>query len=199
MTLPNKLTMGRLVLALVTFSLLWMRTAASYDAAFVACAFAVATDWVDGWLARRRGEVSAFGAMADPLADKVLVIGVLVALMRDPNVFIPAWAVFVIIVRELLIGGLRGLAALQRTLIPADRSGKWKMAAQSCVVLALIALAAARARGVLPGAEPRDPLSGSLAALAAVVSLLSGIQYLYNGRNVLYGSWDAQKGGRPRE
>ncbi len=193
MTLPNKVTLGRLALALVTFACLWLKRPELYLAAFVFCAVAVATDWVDGWLARTRGETSAFGAILDPLADKVLVIGVLLAFVRDPHVDIPHWAVFLIIVRELLIGGFRGLAALQRVVIAADRGGKWKMGVQSAAILILIALAAARNRGLLPPPEPGDPFSWSLTVLALAVSLLSGAQYLYNGRELLRRSWNAQR------
>lgn len=193
MTLPNKVTVGRLLLALVTFACLWSQRPALYLAAFWFCAVAVATDWVDGWLARRRGEVSPFGAMADPLADKVLVIGCLTAFVRDPHVEVPAWTVFLIVVRELLIGGLRGLAALQGVLISADRGGKWKMGVQSAAVLLLLALVAGRSRGWLPPAEAGDPAAWALSVLAAAVALWSGANYLYNGRQVLRRSWSVQE------
>ncbi|MBI3296886.1 MAG: CDP-diacylglycerol--glycerol-3-phosphate 3-phosphatidyltransferase [Elusimicrobia bacterium] len=193
MTLPNKVTVARLGLALVTFACLWSQRPNLYIAAFVFCAIAVATDWVDGWLARRRGETSPFGAVVDPLADKVLIIGCLIAFVRDPNVEVPSWVVFLIIVRELLIGGLRGLAALQGVLIAADRGGKWKMGVQSAVVLILLALTAGRSRGILPAPERGDPESWALSALALAVSLWSGAVYFYNGRQVLRRSWNVQK------
>lgn len=193
MTLPNKVTLARLALALVTFACLWSQRPMLYVAAFVFCAVAVATDWVDGWLARRRGEISAFGAIADPLADKVLIIGCLIAFVRDPHVEVPVWAVFLIIVRELIIGGLRGLAALQGVLIAADRGGKWKMGVQSAVVLILLALVAGRSYGILPHADRDDPESWVLSAIAVAASLWSGGIYLYNGRHVLRRSWNVQK------
>lgn len=195
MTLPNKVTLGRLALALVTFACLWSQRPALYVAAFWFCALAVATDWVDGWLARRRGEVSPFGAIADPLADKVLIIGCLMAFVRDPHVEVPNWTVFVIIVRELLIGGLRGLAALQGTLIAADRGGKWKMGVQSAAVLILLALVVGRSRAWLPPAESGDPPAEILSILAVLVSLWSGAVYFYNGRQVLRRSWSVQRKG----
>ncbi|MBI5597833.1 MAG: CDP-diacylglycerol--glycerol-3-phosphate 3-phosphatidyltransferase [Elusimicrobia bacterium] len=193
MTLPNKVTLGRLFLALVTFACLWAQRPELYLAAFVFCAFAVATDWVDGWLARRRGEVSPFGAVADPLADKVLIIGCLIAFVRDPHVEVPSWAVFIVIVRELLIGGLRGLAALQGTLISADQGGKWKMGIQSACVLILIALVVGRSRGLLSMHEAGDPEAWTLAVLCAFVSVWSGLVYFYNGRQVLRRSWSVEK------
>lgn len=193
MTLPNKVTVGRLFLAVVTFGCLWAQREELYLAAFVFCAFAVATDWVDGWLARRRGEISPFGAVADPLADKVLIIGCLIAFVRDPHVEVPSWAVFVVIVRELLIGGLRGLAALQGTLISADQGGKWKMGIQSACVLILIALVVGRSRGLLSVGEAGDPEAWTLAVVSAFVSVWSGLVYFYNGRQVLRRSWSVQK------
>lgn len=197
MTLPNKVTLGRLLLALVTFACLWSQRPALYVAAFWFCAVAVATDWVDGWLARRRGETSPFGAIADPLADKVLVIGCLMAFVRDPHVEVPSWTVFLIIVRELLIGGLRGLAALQGVLISADRGGKWKMGVQSAAVLILLALVVGRSRAWLPSAEAGDPPAWALSVIAVFVSLWSGAVYLYNGRQVLRRSWSVQRPEAP--
>ena len=105
------------------------------------------------------------------------------AFVRDPRRG-PARTVFVIIVRELLISGLRRLAALQGTLIAADRGGKWKMGVRNAAVLILLALVVGRSRGWLPPAEPGDPPAWVLSILAVLVSVWSGGIYFYNGRQV---------------
>ena len=100
---------------------------------------------------------------------------------------------FVIIVRELLIGGLRGLAALQGTLIAADRGGKWKMGVRNAAVPSSTALVVGRSRGWLPPAEPGDPPAWVLSILAVLVSVWSGGIYFYNGRQVPRRSWSVQR------
>ncbi|HBL18804.1 MAG: CDP-diacylglycerol--glycerol-3-phosphate 3-phosphatidyltransferase [Elusimicrobia bacterium GWA2_69_24] len=191
MTFANKLTLGRVVLALLTFGCLWVRSPALYAAALVFYALAAITDWVDGWIARRTHSVSPFGVLADPIADKILIIGALIAFVRDPLVDVPSWAVFIIIVRELLIGGIRALAALQGVVIAADRGGKWKMAVQSVSVLFIILLLVWRTQGGAEAAPWLDRLPYPLTVLSMVVSLLSGGQYAYNARHMIRKSWNA--------
>ena len=103
---------------------------------------AMATDWLDGRIARRRGTTSSLGSLLDPIADKVLVLAVLVMLIED-GVW-PAWMVAAIVARELLISGLR-LAAIERGVVIAARDlGKLKTWAQA-VAAALGGFAAAGA------------------------------------------------------
>src|ERR671934_2026102 len=92
-------------------------------------AVAMATDWFDGRIARRRGRSSALGTLLDPVADKLLVLSVLVVLI-DQDVF-PAWMVAAVVAREFLVSGLR-LAALERGVVLAARDlGKLKTWAQA--------------------------------------------------------------------
>src|SRR5579863_5505852 len=100
---------------------------------FAAVLFSAAglTDWVDGWIARKTRTTSAFGAFADPLADKLLVVAALVAFLDVRELGIPAWVIFLTIARELIIGSLRSLAGVRGTVLAADRWGKWKMGVQT--------------------------------------------------------------------
>lgn len=192
MTLANKLTLARLFTALLTFACIWSEKPPLYAAALGLYLLATLTDWVDGYIARSTGSISPFGALADPIADKVLVIGALIAFVRIPEVSVPAWAVFLIIVRELIIGGLRALAAVQGVLLSADRWGKWKMAVQSVSVLVILLLLVLQSRLPLPGWTGRLPYG--LVVLSMVVSVLSGLQYLYSARGLLRKSWNAPRG-----
>ena len=196
MTLANKLTLARLALACVTFGCLWSGRPSAYAAGLAFYLLAIITDWVDGYVARRTRSVSPFGVMADPIADKVLIIGALIACVRIPELDIPHWAVFLIIVRELLIGGLRALAgSLRGAVLPADRGGKWKMGVQSVAVLLILLLLVARKTFHPDSVGALDGVESPLVVLSMIVSLLSGIQYVYAQRGLLRGSWNAPKGG----
>ncbi len=97
---------------------------------------AAATDWLDGYLARRRGQVSSLGVMLDPIADKLLISAAFIALVN--NQLAPAWAVVVIIGREFAVSGLRNVAAIEGVVIRASRMGKFKMLVQVITIALLI-------------------------------------------------------------
>src|SRR5258706_9385431 len=131
MTLANQLTLARACLGIVTFACLWADEPYYYPIALLLYVLGTITDWIDGYIARKTHSVSPFGAIADPIADKVLVIGALIAFLRIHQLRIPNWAVFLIVVRELVVGGLRTLAAIQGKILSAEQWGKWKMGVQS--------------------------------------------------------------------
>lgn len=187
MTLANRLTMLRVVLAGAVFLCLLADGAGAHALAFVLFLAAVVTDWLDGHLARKTGTTSPFGKVADPIADKILVIGTFIALIRTKELNIPLWALFIIIARELLIGGVRVLASTQGKVLSAERGGKVKMAVQSGAVLVLVGAVALNDRGWAPSwlLEASAPL----AALCALVSLSSLWNYLRQYRAMLEKSW----------
>src|SRR5918992_1287784 len=129
MNLPDQLTLARaLSVPLVVLLYAWELPNNEYWATAIFCV-AMATDWLDGRLARRRGTTSPLGSLLDPIADKVLVLAVLVMLLEDG--IWPAWMVAAIVARELLISGLR-LAAIERGVVLAARDlGKLKTWAQA--------------------------------------------------------------------
>ena len=94
------------------------------------------TDWLDGWFARRRGQVTTLGVLLDPIADKLLVCSALIALAfnRDAQ----AWIVILLVGRELAVSGLRSVAAAFGVIIPASRMGKYKTGAQVVAITMLI-------------------------------------------------------------
>lgn len=97
---------------------------------------AALTDYFDGWLARKRSEVTTLGILLDPIADKLLVSAALVSLVE--NHLAPAWAVCIIIGREFAVSGFRSIAASEGFAIPASRMGKLKMGTQVVAISLLI-------------------------------------------------------------
>jgi CDP-diacylglycerol--glycerol-3-phosphate 3-phosphatidyltransferase len=165
-TLPDGLTLGRA--AAVPFVVLlyaWNFSGHDYWATAVFCV-AMATDWFDGRIARSRGRASPLGSLLDPVADKILVLAVLVMLV-DVRV-VPGWMVAAIVVRELLVTGLR-LAALERGVVLRARDlGKLKTWSQA-VAAALGGFAAAGAW--------RDDVAWWGLLVAVVLTWISGLDY----------------------
>ncbi|WP_298271222.1 CDP-diacylglycerol--glycerol-3-phosphate 3-phosphatidyltransferase [Geobacter sp.] len=134
--LPNILTLLRIALIPVMAVLL---LSPSKDAGFWAAAvFAVAsiTDWLDGYLARRMGIVTIFGKFLDPIADKLMVMAALIMIL--PFGHVPAWMVLVILGREIIITGLRGIASSEGIVISASDLGKFKTIFQIVAILGLL-------------------------------------------------------------
>jgi CDP-diacylglycerol--glycerol-3-phosphate 3-phosphatidyltransferase len=124
LSLPNALTIIRvLAIPIILILLFYPGRICQLIAAFFFLMVAV-TDTVDGYFARRRGIVTTLGKFLDPLADKLLIVTALIALI--PAREIPAWMVIVIVGREIAVTGLRGIAASQDIIIPASALGKYK-------------------------------------------------------------------------
>lgn len=187
MTLANRLTMLRVVLAALVFVLLLADQSKAHLLAFVLFVAAIITDWLDGYYARKTGTTSPFGKVADPIADKILVIGTFIALIRTKELDLPLWAVFLIIARELLIGGVRVLASTQGKVLSAERGGKVKMAVQSVAVLILVGSVCLRDAGLAPAWLLKA--AGPLTILCAVIALSSLWTYLRQYRAMLEKSW----------
>lgn len=134
--IPNLLTYARVAMIPLVLWLLDRGTKRDAIFAAVVYALAAATDVVDGILARRLGVVSMIGQFLDPLADKLMVMATLVWLV--PLGKIPAWAVVVLLGRELSVTGLRSIASAQGLVIAAGQGGKQKTALQVVGILCLI-------------------------------------------------------------
>lgn len=143
MNLPNTLTIARIFLVPVLVSVLLTkfegRVVVGLPVELVAAAiFGIAslTDWLDGYLARRRQQVTTVGQILDPLADKLLISATLISLVQLD--LVQSWMVAVIIGREIAVTGLRNLAYSRGLPMPASGLGKLKMAAQVTAILLLI-------------------------------------------------------------
>ena len=129
--LPNVLSLFRVACVPLVIALLVAPTPTTRRVAAFLFLAASITDYLDGYLARRRGIVSTLGQFLDPLADKLLVAAVLVMLVALPaGPRVPAWIAAVIIARELAVTGLRAIAMQRGVAVPADELGKYKMLTQ---------------------------------------------------------------------
>jgi CDP-diacylglycerol---glycerol-3-phosphate 3-phosphatidyltransferase len=136
LNLPNMLTLGRVAaIPIVVVLLLFDTRATSFWAAAV---FGVAamTDWLDGWLARKWQVVTVLGKFLDPLADKLIVMAALIMLI--PLERVPAWAVFLVLARELVVTGLRSIASSEGIVISASDLGKYKTIFQMTAIPGLL-------------------------------------------------------------
>ena len=171
---PNALTFLRFLLVPVFIFTMTLEERHLWSTAvFVIASF---TDWLDGYLARRYNAHSTLGTLMDPLADKILVMAALILLAALPGPErIPAWIVIALLSREMIINGLRSLAALNHTVVPASKIAKhktgWTMAA---IVLLLVGN---------PFQVIDFHLLGMIALwVALAISIFSAIQYAYSLR-----------------
>ena len=191
MNLPNLLTLSRIPLMLIVIALLyptsetslpWIRTGA-----LVVFLFAALTDWLDGWLARKFGQVSEFGKFMDALSDKVLTLGMFISLLALDEIAL--WALFPILLilsREFLITGLRLVAAGRGKTLAAEKIGKLKTVIQlTCICLFLGKIAVEDDFTGIFAPELQENLiqilllSGRITLIAAtLITVISGIIYL---------------------
>jgi CDP-diacylglycerol---glycerol-3-phosphate 3-phosphatidyltransferase len=135
-TVPNLLTLFRILLIPVLAAALLSGIESGDIVAAIVFAVASFTDALDGWIARRNKDVTTFGKLMDPLADKLLVTSALVSLVALDR--LQAWVAMVIIAREFAVTGLRQLAMEHGEVIHASAWGKFKTATQIAMVLVLI-------------------------------------------------------------
>jgi len=166
-TLPNALTSARAVLVIPVVGLIALGDA---PAALLVFLVAAATDAVDGPLARRRGGTTALGAALDPLADKVLVVGTLLALALRGDA--PVWPVLLILAREIVAVELR---VRSPQVLGAGADGKAKTVVQVAAAVVLLASAG------WPSAELAAAASALLGA-AAALTILSGVRLVLRAR-----------------
>ena len=129
--LPNLLSLLRVALVPLLVVTLFWTTPGARALAGLFFLIACVTDFFDGWLARRHGITTALGQLLDPLADKLIVAAAIIMLAAvPPEPRIPAWIAVVIVLRELAVTGLRGIASSSGVVLPAQELGKYKMIAQ---------------------------------------------------------------------
>jgi CDP-diacylglycerol--glycerol-3-phosphate 3-phosphatidyltransferase len=134
--LPNALSLGRIFLVPLLVVVLLTKFEGKELIGAAIFGLASITDWLDGYLARRRQQVTTLGQLLDPLADKLLITAALVSLVQ--NDVVPAWMVAVILGREFAVTVLRSIAHARGVVIAASPLGKFKMASQVTAILLLI-------------------------------------------------------------
>ena len=169
LNVPNVLTVIRILLVPVLVVALLVETENGDTIAAFVFALAAVTDGVDGYIARSRRSVTTFGKVMDPIADKLLIVAALVALVSLERV--AAWVAMVIIAREFAVSGLRIAAAQQGAIIAASPLGKLKTITQVVAVMALIMAPDHDAAWVQ-----------ALVYLMVATTVASGIDYFLNVR-----------------
>ena len=185
MNLPNSLTLGRMflvpllvVVLLTEFEQERMFGVSKELVGAIIFALASATDWLDGFLARRRRQITWLGQMLDPIADKLLTSAAFISLVQLD--LAPAWMVALIIGREFAITALRSLAYARGITIPASPLGKIKMVSQVTAILLLLL-----GSGPLPWLAFAGYVALWVVMVAAVVSAVDyyrRFQVLFNAR-----------------
>lgn len=180
-TVPNIISTARLFLALVLFVAIERELC---QPALVLFLVAASTDWVDGWWARRFGQVSRLGRILDPLVDKVIVCGAFILLAaQDGSSAILPWMAVVVVVRELVVTAVR--AEMERTGhdFSAGLSGKLKMVLQ-CGAIALELFVRCAPGASFGGIDLRQA-AGVVTWAAVVTTIYSGVEYLVSACGLL--------------
>lgn len=215
MNLPNKLTTSRFFITII-FVVLMLWDSLPYNTSWAALLFFIGgmTDILDGYLARKQGLQTDFGALMDPLADKILVCAgfiLLVGMKMNPQtqlgsyqlpealaapgkeLLMPAWMVIVIVARELAITGLRLLAANKQVVLPAENIGKRKTNLQFVAIISMLVIISypgwgegwVKFFGVEIVGCPWSILFTFIATWGAVgLTLVSGVHYLWVNRDL---------------
>lgn len=198
MTLPNKLTIGRIlvipamiIIACITFlntNFIFLNVTYANFINVILFALASLTDFLDGYLARKNNQVTTFGKFADPLADKCLVLSSFLILMVQNNNAIfgdvalaitPMWGVVIILLRELTVSGVRLVAAERGEVIAAGWSGKVKTFETMIAIIVLF----------LAGIHNVVAIIGLILMYVSIIlTLYSGIEYLWNSRKIIFES-----------
>lgn len=199
MTLANKITLSRAGLSILMFLFILMPFAWARFVATVIFIVAASTDWVDGKIARQTNTITPFGAIVDPFVDKILVCAALFAFVGIKELDVPIWAVFFIMLRELMISTLRVIAALEGKVMAAERWGKFKTVIQMATVGTIFFVLdvyhlmhlthGAAHNGLVVAFYTLKTVPYAMTAIAAVITWISAISYLKNNWELLQKSW----------
>ena len=196
MTLPNKLTMLRIILIPVMLILWFVEPlkemllgisiipgAEGFDGMnllmlleLIIFAIASFTDFLDGNIARKRNLVTTFGKFADPLADKMLVFTAMVLLMLDNQANMPGWVFIIMMIREFMVSGIRMVVASEGVVIAAAKLGKLKTATTMVAIIVLF---------FSHTCLPVQIIGQVLMYIACLLTVVSGIEYFWNSRSVI--------------
>ena len=173
---PNAITSVRFVLAIAVMVLIPLKWP---TAALVVFSIAAATDWMDGYWARKYGQVTKLGRIFDPFVDKIIICGSFIALVQWDDSLVLAWMATTVVARELLVTSLRGMIEGAGGDFSANQLGKWKMVLQCAAVIAVLLH-----RG-LPSATWVQPTAIGLLYAAIALTLYSGYVYVRAAIDVL--------------
>ncbi len=184
MNTPNKLTVLRMILAPV-FLVVLLAERLPYHFWWAVFVFSVAaiTDAIDGRLARKNGQITVFGKLLDPVADKMLTTAALLGFMQFGLCNI--WIVMIVLTREFAVTSVRLIASAEGVVIPANIWGKLKTVSQMTFTILIMVLAALQEMGVLPVSFPLSLVSNILLWITAALTVISGVIYLMRSTKVV--------------
>ena len=185
MNLPNKLTVGRFVLAAIFLIVFFSRIRYADTIALAIFVAASITDYYDGEIARSRKLITNFGILMDPLADKILTCAAFIAFVESKDM--AAWMCVVIVSRELAITGLRMLAASKNKVLAAERYGKHKTISQMVAIISVLVMKSYPEWGeaAAPMFNPWVPtLAKIMIWVSVALTAFSGALYLWRNREI---------------
>ena len=197
MNIPNSITAFRLVLTAVFIAAITIQQPWANMLALISFIIAAASDWFDGYFARKLNLVTSLGKLLDPLADKILVAAGFIYLSSnlDSKGLCPVWVTCAIIGREFMVTGLRQIAVEQGVVIAADRLGKWKTTFQLTFIITCLTHITFRQiqdhnwlTELLNTLSRPDSYLMPITLWGAVaLTLISGWNYLWNNKQLLKG------------
>jgi len=188
MNWANRLTISRLVMTILFVAALSWDWPYARTVALIVFILAGITDFFDGEIARRYGEVTNFGKLMDPLVDKIMMAAAFISLV--PLGAIPAWAATTVVARDFLITGLRLMASARGQVLPAERLGKQKTSWQIITVVFFLVLLSARelTSGELASGwwlRAWNRAGPVLVWITVVLTVYSGLRYAWRHRDVI--------------
>lgn len=188
MNTPNKLTTLRIVLVPIFMAFYMMFSMAKTEwalyAALIVYLGAAATDQLDGYLARKNNQVTTFGKLMDPLADKLLVLAALVCFAEAGVPYITSWVIVIILAREFIVSGVRMLAMGENNVIAASIWGKAKTVSQFILTVAVMVFEAIVI--YLPVLEPvTNIIICIMTVVAVMLTIFSGWDYVWKNRGLI--------------
>lgn len=199
MTLANKITLMRAALSIVMFLFILLPYGWARITATLIFILAASTDWVDGKIARQTNTITPFGAIVDPFVDKILVAAAFFAFVGIKELDVPIWAVFFILLRELMISTLRVIAALEGKVMAAERWGKFKTVIQMTAIGTIFFVLDVYHLSHLVSGSAQEffqitfltlqKVPYAITAIAAVITWISAVSYLKNNWDLLKKSW----------
>ncbi|MBI5873742.1 MAG: CDP-diacylglycerol--glycerol-3-phosphate 3-phosphatidyltransferase [Candidatus Omnitrophica bacterium] len=189
MNLSNKLTLARIGMTFVLMGFLFQPGLLAKSIAFLLFVLACVTDFLDGWFARNRGQITDFGKIMDPVADKILVLGVFLSFVQLQ--LIPAWMVIVIIIREFLITGFRLFVARRGAVLAAENAGKHKTVSQMATIFFILIFIILRESAVYFSFWSLEFQYGFqamvliLMSIAVILTVTSGFSFFWHNRKLI--------------
>ena len=190
MNLPNKLTISRMILTVIFLFFLFGHGAIYKVLAFFTFLIAAITDFLDGYIAKKYNQISDFGKLMDPIADKILTISAFLAFVEMG--FVPAWMVVVIIFREFVVTGMRFMALQKHEVIEATWCGKHKTVSQITAIFIILLFIVFREFGEslkFWTPEFQNFFNGiilGLMSITVILTIISGISFFMRNKKVIW-------------